>query len=170
MKQYLEIGKAVSTHGLRGEFNLDPWCDEPEFVTQFSRLFMGEQYAEVKIELARAHKNQVIVKLKGSESLEDARAFIGSIFYILRTDVSLPEGSYFEADLLGLKVYDEQTDAYYGKVTEVFQTGANDVYAVESDSGKTTYIPVIKDVIRLVDIEGGRLLIQPLKGLFDDED
>lgn len=170
MKQYLEIGKAVSTHGLHGEVNIDPWCDGPEFVTQFSRLFMGEQYREMKIELARPHKSQVILKLAGSDSIEDARALVGNIFYILRTDVTLPEGSYFEQDLLELKVFDDETDFYYGRLTEVFHTGANDVYTIESDSGKKTYIPVIEEVIRQVDIAGGKLLIKPLKGLFDDED
>jgi len=170
MKQYLEIGKAVSTHGIRGELKLDPWCNDPTFVQQFNRLFMGSQHREVKIIRSRPHKNQVILKIEGIDTMDDAKALIGTVFYINRSDVVLPEGCYFEQDLIGLTVSDVDSGEVYGRLAEVIRTPANEVYSVISEEGKELYIPVIKEVIQSVDIKGGVMKIRPLKGLFEDED
>lgn len=169
LKRYLEAGQIVATHGTRGEVRIQPWCDSPEFLTEFEGLYLdkGERYIE--LEEARAHKSMVIAKFKGVESIETAVSLLRQIVYIDREWVELEEGSYFEQDLIGLEVVDAQTGKVYGKLTEVSRTGANDVYHLRTAAGETL-IPAIQDVVKEVDIEGGVMKITPLKGLFDDED
>jgi 16S rRNA processing protein RimM len=170
IKRFLETGQIVSTHGLKGEVNIAPWCDEPEFLMQFSGFYFDKGESFRAAEEIRVNKNLVIVKFEGVNDINETIKLIKSVIYLDRQFVTLPEGSYFEQDMLGLSVEDEQTGHIYGKLSSVMRTGANDVYGVKPENGVEVLIPAIKDVIKLVDIEGGRVLITPLKGLFDDED
>lgn len=170
LKKYLEAGQIVSTHGLRGEVNINPWCDSPEFLAGFDRLYFKEGSQPVEMERMRPVKSLVIAKIKGVDDVNEAMKLIKSVIYIDRADVELPDGSYFEQDLLGLKVYDANTGASYGRLTSVLYTGANDVYGVTPEGGKEVLIPAVKEVVQSVDLEAGRMLVTPIKGLFDDED
>jgi 16S rRNA processing protein RimM len=130
---------------------------------------------ERAVESVRTNKSLVIVKFEGINEIDEAVKLIKSIIYIDRSGVTLPEGSYFEQDLMGLEVIDDISGKSYGCLTSVLHTGANDVYGISRQGdtlkhGKEVLIPAIKDVIKAVDIEGGRMLITPLKGLFEDED
>ena len=82
----------------------------------------------------------------------------------------MEEGTYFVQDLLGLEVFDADTGTRYGEISDVTQTGANDVYHIRGENGKEVLIPAIADVVLETDVENGRMVIRPLKGLFDDED
>ena len=168
-KQFLEAGKIVGVHGLRGEVKIDPWCDGPEFLVRFKRLFDKDEN-EMKVRRARVHKNIVIVKFSGVDTPEQAQEMRGRIVYIYRKDVKLPEGVYFVQDILGLEAVDKDSGQYYGKVTEVFQTGANDVYQITRD-GKDYLIPKIPDVVSGIDLDEGRIYINTkiIGGLFEDE-
>lgn len=168
-KQYLEIGQIVTTHGIAGEVRVKPWCDSPELLCEFDRLFFDGGKKEVKIEQARVHKNIVIMKLEGTETMDDAVKLRNKILFAARDDFELDEGTYFVQDLIGLKVFDADTDRCYGELSDVTQTGANDVYHIKREDGKEVLIPAIPDVVLETDIEGGRMVIRPLKGLFDDE-
>ena len=91
------------------------------------------------------------------------------VLFMNRDDVDLDENSYFVQDLIGLKVLDVDTNQDYGELVDVSETGANDVYYIKR--GEVTYlIPAIPDVIVETNINDGKMLIRPLKGLFDDED
>lgn len=169
MEQYLEIGKVVSTHGLRGELRVDPWCDSPQFLCQFKTLYLKKGETKLSVS-SRPHKTIAIVKAKGIDTIEEAEKLRGRVLYINRSDARLAPGEYFIQDLMGLDVIDIDTSKSYGKITDVLKTGANDVYQV-TDEKKTDYlIPVIDDVVKEIDINGGKVLIKPLKGIFDDED
>ena len=103
--------------------------------------------------------------------MEEADLLRGKVLYIKRSDAKLPKGRYFVQDIIGLKaVNDEDESIIYGEITNVYPTGANDVYEITSADGKTTLIPVIDDVVIKVDIENGKIFIHPLGGMFDDED
>ncbi len=169
-KKYLEVGKIVGTHGLKGEVRIEPWCDSPEFLARFRRLY-DKDGKEIKVRSARAHKNITIVLLEGVSSIEEADLLRGRIVYINRDDVRLPEGVCFVQDLIGLDAEDADSGEFYGKVTDVIQTGANDVYQITKD-GRDYLIPKIPDVVSQVDIDGGKILINTkiVGGLFDDED
>lgn len=169
-KRFLETGRIVSTQGLRGEVRVQPWCDTPDFLLQFDGFYFHEGKDYRTVTSARAYKGIVILQFEGINRVEDAMELLRQVLYIDRDMVTLPEGSYFEQDLLGLSVVDAQDGHVYGRLTSVMQTGANDVYAITSEAGKEVLIPAIPDVVREVDIEGGVMRITPLKGLFDDAD
>ena len=147
MKEFIETGKIVNIHGLRGEVKIMPWSDDPDFICGFDILYCGKDKKIFEIESARVHKN---------------------IVYIDRNDVELEEGTYFIQDLIGLKVTDADTNEEYGTVRDVFQTGANDVYEVKNGE-RTVLIPAIPDVIVNTDLENSVLTIRPLEGLFDED-
>ncbi|HIQ57891.1 MAG TPA: 16S rRNA processing protein RimM [Candidatus Merdivicinus intestinavium] len=163
----LEIGKIVAIHALKGEMRVQPWCDTPEFLCRFKRLFLdGEEY---RVQSARPHKNVVILKLRGIETPEAAQKLVNKILFAAREDFKLDKGTYLIADLIGLKVVDADDESLvYGELTDVSQTGANDVYHIRFADGKTRYIPAIPQVVRETDPEAGIMKIKPLDGLFDD--
>jgi 16S rRNA processing protein RimM len=169
LKQFLEAGKIVGTHGIKGELRVDPWCDSPAFLAQFKTLYFNEGADKIKVS-SRPHKNIVLMKLKGVETIEQAELLRGKVIYINRKDVKLPKGKNFVQDLMGCKVVDIDNDTEYGTVVDVFKTGANDVYSVKSSEDKTYLIPAIDSVVIEKNVEKGVILIRPMKGLFDDED
>ncbi|MGN1134378.1 MAG: ribosome maturation factor RimM [Oscillospiraceae bacterium] len=166
MKNLLEIGKIVTVFGIKGEVKVQPWCDSPEFLCQFDKLYY-KSGTEVNVERSRAAKNMVVMKIEGIDSIEQAQTIRNRVLYMNRDDVELEKGCYFVQDLVGLKVIDTRLQKEYGTITEVFETGANDVYTVKADDGKLYYIPAIPDVIDRVDIDGGKMYITPLEGLFE---
>lgn len=166
MKQYLEIGKIVSVFGLKGEVKVQPWCDSPELLCEFDTLYW-KSGTPVKVERARVQKNIVVMKLSGCDTVEEAQKLRGRVLYMNRDDVELEDGSYFVQDLIGMKVLDAVSGEEYGELTEVSETGANDVYHIKSPEGKMYYIPAIPDVVKETDIEGQVMKITPLPGLFD---
>lgn len=168
MQKYLETGKIVSIHSLKGEVKIQPWCDSPEYLCTFKCLYSKSGDRVYEIERIRPQGNMVIAKLKGIDTPEQAQALRGRILYIDRDDADLPEGSYFVADLIGLEVRDESGRSY-GVISDVLQTGANDVYEIKSNDGKLYYIPAIPSVILSTDIQDGIMVIYPMEGLFDED-
>lgn len=173
-KQFLEAGQIVSTHGIKGELRINPWCDSPEFLLDFTKLYFKEGREVRAVERIRANKSIVLVKFEGIDAIDDAVKLVKSIIYIDRSEIELPEDSYFEQDLIGLAVLDADTGSEYGNVTSVTHTGANDVYGVtpqvDGKPGTEVLIPAIRDVVKKIDVKAGQMLITPLKGLFDDAD
>lgn len=167
MKQYLEIGKIVNVHGLKGDVKVVPWCDEPEFLCEFETLYLGKQQKPVTVTAARLQKGNVLLHLAGVEDVASAEKLRGEILYMDRDEVMLEEGVYFIQDLIGLTVKDADTEEIYGILRDVLQTGANDVYEVTSAEGKSVWIPAIPDVIVETDLAQQVMRIRPLEGLFD---
>lgn len=170
MKEYLEVGKIVGTHAIKGEVRVEPWCDTPEFIRQFKHLYFEQGKVKLTVENVKTHKTTAIVKIKGTDTVEAADVLRGRILYIKRSDIKLPKGSFFIQDIIGLTVVnDKNENEVYGEVTNVYPTGANDVYEITGEDGKKTLIPVIDDVVIFVDLKGGKILIRPLGGMFEDE-
>ena len=167
MKQYLETGKITGTHGLRGEVRVQPWADSPEFLAEFDELYLDKGAKKIEITSARVHKNMLIMKIKGVDTIDDADRLRNKVLYMNRDDVELEEGAYFIQDLIGLDVIDDDTGERLGRVDDVSETGANDVYHVKTDDGNVYLIPVIPDVIREVSLEEGCVRIFRMKGLFE---
>lgn len=160
----LKAGKIVNTHSLKGEVRIYPYCDGPEFLCEFDTLYVENN--EMEVISARVHKGQALVKFDGINSINDAEQLVGSIVYINKNDVELEEGRYFIEDIKGMIVKDIETDIIYGRVINVIETGANDVFEVKSEN-KILLIPKIDDVIKSIDIENNEILIKPIKGLFE---
>ncbi|MEE3334099.1 MAG: ribosome maturation factor RimM [Ruminococcus sp.] len=167
-KQFLEAGKIVGTHGVRGEMRADPWCDSPEFLARFKTLYLSEGKEPVSVK-SRPHKNIVLIKAEGVDSIEAAELLRGKILYINRDDVRLPKGKNFIQDLIGCRVLDaDDNSVEYGVIKDVFKTGANDVYTVKNSEGKEFLVPVIDSVITEKNVDEGYVLLRPIEGLFDE--
>ncbi len=171
IKEYLEIGEIVGTHSIHGEVRLNPWCDAPEFVKKFKTLYFdSEGKAPVKVLSARPHGNVVLLKLEGTDTVESAQKLRGKILFMSRKDAKLPKNRYFIAELIGCEVIDADDESIvYGELTDVSQTGANDVWHITKD-GREYLIPAIPDVVIHTDVSANKVIIRPLKGIFDDED
>jgi len=168
-KKYLECGKIVSTHGIKGEIKVQHWCDYPEYLCEFDFLYLENGAKKLEVERARAHKNMAILKLAGIDDIDTAAGLRGKTVYIDR-DEAPEDDEIFIQDLFGIEVRDADSGEIYGKVTDVLQTGANDVYEMTKEDGKKLLFPAIPDVVINIDLEEGFMLIRPLRGLFDDED
>lgn len=168
MKKYLEIAKIVATQGVRGEVRCQYYCDSPEVLCEFDTLYLNKGETEIHIARAFPHKNVVILKIKGVNSIEDAQKYIGKMLYLNRDDAELPEGSYFIQDIIGLVVKDADSGIIYGKITDVYQNGASDVYSIKQENGTELMFPYIDEVVKSIDIEKGEMIIRPLPGLFED--
>ncbi|NLZ45622.1 MAG: 16S rRNA processing protein RimM [Clostridiales bacterium] len=167
MKEYLEIGKIVSVFGLNGEVKVHPWCDSPDFLTEFDTLYWKSGDG-IEILSARVQKNLVVMKIKDCDTVEDAQKLRNRVLYMNRSEVELDEGCYFIQDLVGLTVKDLDTGEVYGKITDVSETGANDIYHIETEKGKLIYVPAIPEVVIETNLEDGIMIIKPLEGLFED--
>ena len=172
IRQYLELGKIVGTHGVRGEVKLLPWCDDPDFAKNFKTVYWDKNGAEpVKVVRCRAHKNMILMQLSGVESLDAAEALRNRMLYIRRSDAHLAEGVWFIEELLGCAALDaDAPEKSYGTVTDIVKTGANDVWQITAPDGKDYLIPAIKDVVISADVANDRVFIRPLKGIFEDAD
>ncbi|MBQ8600894.1 MAG: 16S rRNA processing protein RimM [Clostridia bacterium] len=162
-KELLEAGKIINTHALKGEVRIFPYCDSADFLCDVKKLYIdGESY---KINAARVHKGQALIKFKGVNSIEEAEALLGKLVYFDKKDIQLEEGQFFIEDIIGLTVEDIDTGEIYGKVTEVFTTGANDVFEVTGD--RVLLVPKIDQVVLEINLKEEKILIRPLEGLFE---
>ena len=169
IKEYLEIGQIVGTHGVRGEMRLNPWCDGPEFVKQFHTLYGDAQGNEsVKVLACRPHGNIVLLKIEGVTTVDQAQALRGKVLYMKRSDAHLPEGKWFVAELIGCRCVDADDNAKeYGTIADVASGAANDVWTVRTPRGDVL-IPAIKDVVVRCDVARNVVYLRPLRGLFDE--
>ena len=163
-KEFLEAGQIVTTHGIKGEVKIMPYTDTPELLSEFDRLFIGKDKKELIIERARVFKNMVIAKIQGVDTPEDAEKYRNKMLFMHRDDLELDEDTYFIQDLIGMEVKDADTGILYGEITDVMQTGANDVYVIRGE--KEYLIPAIPEVVISTDVDGNLMLIRPLEGLF----
>lgn len=170
MKQYLEIGKIVGTHGIKGELRVDPWADSPQFLTKFKTLYLDEGKTAVKVNASRVHKNITLVALEGIDSIEAAELMRGKVLWINRNDVNLPEDTFFIQDLIGLKVIDNESGEEYGEICDVTSAPANDIWHIAHKDGNEYLIPCIDPVVRRVLPKEGVVYITVMKGLFGDAD
>ena len=175
MQDMFRIGVVASPHGLRGEVKIFPTTEEPsrfDTITtmRMCRLYSDGTFGEAEsYEVSRLwyHKNMVVAKLSGIDDIEAAQRLKGLQILVPRDEaIPLAEGEYYVADLVGLRVLTEAGDCL-GTLSQVIQTGANDVYAVQgSDSGKAPIlIPAIKQCILGVDIGCGTITVRLMKGL-----
>lgn len=168
MEQMLRVGVITSTHGVRGEVKVFPTTDDAKrFKTLKKVILDGREPLELSIEQVKFFKNMVILKFKGYDNINDVETWRQRDLLITRDQaVELKEDEYFITDLIGLTVVNEE-EAVFGRVKDVMETGANDVYVVELTGGKELLLPAIKDCILNVDLEGGRMKVHVLDGLMD---
>ncbi len=165
-KEYLEAGKVVGTHGIKGEIRVLPWSDGSDFLLGFKRVFLSDK-TELSLVSAKPHGNITLVKIKGVDTIEDAEKLRGKTLLVSRDDCDIEEGRYFVSELISCTVFDADSGEKLGSICDVSETGANDVWHIKSGE-KEFLIPVIDDVVLSVDIEKGEIFIRPLGGIFDE--
>lgn len=165
--EYLLIGQIVAAHGLRGQVKVRALTDRPDHIQQHIRtVFVGEQRTPYRLLALHQHKPGVLIltlsDVADRTAAEDLRR---AEIYIAATEAApLDEDEYFVHDLYGLRVEDE-AGATLGTVREVLETGANEVLVVKRTEGGELLLPVIRDVIVQMDINGGRVVVRLLEGL-----
>lgn len=167
MEQFLRVGVITSPHGIRGEVKVFPTTDDYTRFKKLKEVILQEKRSSrtVKIEQVKFFKNMVILKLEGISSMNEAELLRSADLLIPREQaVDLKPGEYFLCDLIGLQVKDEDGHLL-GTLTEVIQTGANDVYVVRDENEKEVLIPNIKDCIIEVSLEENSMTVHLLEGL-----
>ena len=167
MEDLLQIGVITTTHGVRGEVKVFPTTDDPMRFKKLKQVILdtGKEQIELEVAGVRFFKNLVILKFKGIDNINDVEQYRQKSLYVTRENaVPLGENEYFIADLIGLKVVSDEGEEL-GNLSDVLQTGANDVYVVSKENTPDLLIPAIRDCIRQVDIESGTMQVHLLAGL-----
>lgn len=171
MEDRFQVGVLTSPHGVRGEIKVYPTTDDPRRFKRLKEVILdtGKESRILEVEGVKFSKQMVIMKFKGFDTPEDIAKYRQCSIYVTRENaVRLGRDEYFIADLMGLKVLNEE-DEEIGVLREVLETGANDVYIIDLHDGRELLLPAIKDCVLDVDIEGGQIKIHILDGLLDEE-
>ena len=169
MTETFQVGVIASTHGLQGEVNVFPTTQDPERFKKLKKVTLHTQTGEeilLDVVSARFFKKFVIVKFKQFNNINEVEKFRGCELTIDRKDaLKLEPGEFYCADLIGLDIVDEDGNTL-GKVSDIIQTGANDVYEMTSENrDDKVYIPAIKDCVKEINIEKGQIIIHVMEGL-----
>lgn len=160
MKQYVEAGRIVNTHGINGEVKIEVWLDSPAFFKTFKRLFING--AEKRILSAREHKQFIIARLEGVDDVNSAMALKGKTVEILRADARMKDGEFFVQDILGFTVVDEDGHTV-GKLVDAFETPASMLYVVRGESEHL--IPAVREFILGIDAEKEEIRVHLIEGM-----
>ena len=166
MEQFLQVGVISSTHGIRGEVKVFPTTDDPTRFKKLKKVLMdtGKERLELEIQSVKFFKQFVIVKFKGIDNINDIERYKGSSLLVPREEAGrLGKDEYYIADLIGMEVFTE--DGRFGVLRDVMETGANEVYIIDSDKHGEVLIPAIHDCILDVDVAGQVMTIRLLDGL-----
>ena len=163
--RFLVIGEVAKPHGVRGEVRVLPHTDLPERFTWLETVYLGEENPQpVGVEMARLHQNIVLLKLAGYDDRDAAESLRGELLQVPETEaIPLEEGEYFLYQLEGLAVFSDEGE-HLGELTQVLETGANNVFVVSGEKGDVL-LPDIEDVILDIDFENGRITVHLLPGL-----
>ena len=163
----LEIGQIVNTFGIKGFVKVNPWVNDITRFDDLTKVYIKirKEQREFEIEEVKYHKNQVLLKFKGIDTVEMANTYRNAILEIDRKDaIPLKKGQYFIADLLESEVYSDEGEKL-GILDDIYNTGSNDIYVVKNELGKSILLPGIPDVIKEVDVENKKIIVHLLKGL-----
>ncbi len=163
---FLEYGKIINTHGIRGELKVDVYCDD--FIAdQIDEVFIDG--AKHEIVSVRYHKGFALVTFKDISDLNQAMTLKNKLMMFDKACVELPEGEYFIADLIGFDVFDRRTQKNIGKLKRVDEMPASRVYAVAAAEGKEVLIPDVEAFVKEIDFEGKTVFVETIYGMLPDE-
>ncbi len=167
MEQMLQVGVITATHGIRGEVKVYPTTDDATRFDDLKRVILdaGKQQIPLEIQSVKYFKQFVILKFKGIDNINDIERYKKCSLLISREDaVDLEEDEYFIADIIGMEVYTED-GVHFGTMKDVMETGANDVYIIDSKEHGEVLLPAIKECILNVDEEAGKITVHIMEGL-----
>lgn len=167
MEDMLQVGVITQTHGVRGEVKVFPTTDDANRFKKLKQVILdtGKETMPLEIQSVKFFKQFVILKFKGIDNINDIEKYKRCSLYVTREHaVPLEEDEYFIADMIGMEVCTEDGNIF-GTLKDVIETGANDVYVIESAEHGEVLVPAIKECIRSVDIEKGQMMIHLMDGL-----
>ncbi len=164
---YLQVGVITTTHGIRGEVKVFPTTDDPARFEELEQVMLdtGRALLPLEIQNVKYFKQYVILKFKGIDNINDIEKYTNCPLLVSREDaVELEEDEYFMADMIGMNVYTDEGEKF-GKLTDIMETGANDVYVISTESHGEVLIPAIKDCILDINTEEHKMIIHLINGL-----
>lgn len=167
MEDLLQVGVITTTHGIRGEVKVYPTTDDAQRFDYLKSVLLdtGKELCELEIERVKYFKQYVILKFRDVDNINDIEPYKGKSLYVTREfAVPLEDNEYYIADLIGMEVSLED-GTFFGTLKDVMETGANDVYIIKTEDKGEVLVPAIKDCIKEVDVENGKMMIHLLDGL-----
>ncbi|EGO65166.1 ribosome maturation factor RimM [Acetonema longum] len=159
MTTLIAVGKIVAPHGVRGDLRVVTLTDFPERFQSLKRIYFDDKSAAT-VENIKFHQQFVLIKLRECNTRDEAELLRGKYIQIPKEEVMpLPAGHYYLFEILDCKVYTEE-GVYLGAVTDIIQTGSNDVYAVTAENDSTRLIPALKEVVRSIDTAGKKIVVK----------
>jgi 16S rRNA processing protein RimM len=159
----LVIGRITAPHGIRGEFRMYVYSHFPEHIPTLPKIYIGDSPEPREISRARLKDNLVIMRVEGIDSRESADELRNELVRIDIEDAApLEEGEYYHFEIIGLTAITEAGEQL-GTVTDIIETGANDVYVITDDEGAETLVPALEDVVPNIDTEAGTMVVRPLR-------
>jgi len=163
----ITVGKILDAHGVRGWVRMLPLTDFPERFLDMAQVILlrNDQYMEYRLAEAMQHKQFVLLRFEGISDMNAAKALKGALLQVTKEQlIKLPGDSYYIFDLLGLSVYTTVSE-YLGELEDVLRTGANDVYVVKDERGRSVLIPALKQVVKKIDLDARRMVVELPEGL-----
>jgi len=159
MKQFIEIGKIINTHGVKGAIKVEPWCDSPSVLSKMKRVYFapknsGDGFKETAVLSGSVQKDKVLLALDGIDTVDAAIALKNTVIYANREDIPIKEGSFLIADLIGLDVIDANSGRVYGRLTDVIQGGSGDIYDIKTENG-SALMPAVKEFVEEIKLDSG---------------
>ena len=166
-RKYIECGKIINTHGCHGGVKLESWCNTPNDLAALKKIYLleGGEYVEKKIKKASVFKQFVVAEICGITDMDAALALKNMTVYANRKDFKLDEGEYFIADMICVNVTDAENGKVYGKVADIINRGASDIYVVDTPSGERM-IPAVDEFIVKANVTEG-VFVKVIPGLLD---
>ena len=168
MEKQLQAGVITSTHGIRGEVKVFPTTDDAQYFRELKKVYLdtGKEQIPLEIEHVKFFKQFAILKFKGIDNINDIERYKGKSLMIDREDASpLGEDEYYIGDMIGMDVYTDEPAEHFGVLRDVLETGANDVYIIDSDRHGEVLVPAIRQCILRVDTEKNEMHIHLMEGL-----
>ncbi len=167
--EYLVVGSLRRAHGVRGDMVMEVLTDFPERLKPGTAVFVGPGHVRVEIERVGTHSEGMLIKFAGVESPEATERYRNKTVYVTTADrPRLPKGQYYEHQVLGFAVVEEETGETIGVLSEIMRTGATDIYIVERRDGSEVLLPVIPSVVLALDADRRMIRVHLLPGLIED--
>ena len=167
MEKFLECGKIINTHGVKGAVKIESWCDSPEVLCGLSKMYYRkkEEYLPLEGVKASEHKGYALVYFDGVDTMEGAQLLKNRIVYADRGDIEIGDDRVFVADIIGLDVFDERTGEKLGVLEDLIESPASDLFSIRTPGGEVL-VPAVDEFIGHIDESG--VYLRPIPGMFDE--
>lgn len=168
-KEFLECGRIVGAHGVKGLMKIESWCDSPKVLAAQKRVFLAgkDGFKEVSVVNASVSGPLVLMGLSGCENRELVQGMKNTVLYLSREDIPLKKGAVLLADIIGLAVKDYNSGEILGTVKDITDAPRSRIYVIETPAGKEVLMPDVKEFIKEIKTDEG-VFVTPIPGFFDE--